>query len=139
MINLSLGAGEVLGILVAITTLAWTLLQMVFKQYDEKQDARHKEVSTQYVSLEKKVSAIDALVLEVKKLEIEQLRRDAQYSEKFVTKAEMDNCQIKHDKIVERIFKLLETMNDKLDSKVNKQDCDNRWTSQTRSKERVEQ
>lgn len=138
MINLSLGAGEVLGILIAITTLAWTLLQMVFKQYDEKQDARHKEVSTQYVSLEKKVSAIDALVLEVKKLEIEQLRRDAQYSEKFVTKAEMESSQVKHDKIVERIFNLLETMNEKLDGKVNKKDCDNRCQVHTRGKDRVD-
>ena len=125
MINLSLGAGEIIAILGAIVTLAWALLKVTISQFEKRLDI--------------KFNSLDSLVLEVKKLEIEQLRRDNQYTEKFVTKAEMDNCQVKHDKIVERIFKLLETMNDKLDNKVNKSDCDQRWHAQARSKDRTEQ
>lgn len=122
--QIELGAGEVISILIAIVGLAWTLLKVTISQFEKRLDT--------------KFSALDNLLLDVKKLEIEQLRRDNYYSEKYVTKAEMDSCQVKHDKIVERIFTLLQSMNDKLDSKVNKTDCDNRWASQTRSKDRGE-
>lgn len=117
--NVSLGFGEILSILIAITGFAWALLKVTIGQFERRLDVK-------FDSIDKKFSALDNLVLEVKKLEIEQLRRDNQYTEKFVTKAEMDSCQVKHDKVVERIFSLLEVMNNKLDNKVNKADCDAR-------------
>lgn len=124
MISVSIGAGEITGILIAIVGMAWALLKIVFNQFDAKQESRFQSVSARFETLEKKVSAIDSLVLEVKKLEIEQLRRDNQYSEKFVTKVDSDANQVKHDKVVDRIFTLLQQMNDKLDNKMNKNDCD---------------
>lgn len=131
MVSLSIGAGEILSILIAITGFAWALLKVTIGQFERRLDIK-------FDSIDKKFSALDGLVLEVKKLEIEQLRKDNQYTEKFVTKAEMDSCQVKHDKIVERIFKLLETMNDKLDNKVDKDDCERRRQSQIRGKDREE-
>jgi hypothetical protein len=119
MVNLTLGAGEIIAILGAIVTLAWALLKVTINQFEKRLDI--------------KFNSLDSLVLEVKKLEIEQLRRDNQYSEKFVTKAEMDSCQVKHDKVVERIFALLQTMSDKLDNKANKVDCDIRCRTKDRN------
>lgn len=128
--NVSLGAGEILSILIAVTGFAWALLKVTISQFEKRLDVK-------FDSIDKKFSALDGLVLEVKKLEIEQLRRDNQYTEKFVTKAEMDSCQVKHDKIVERIFKLLESMNDKLDSKVSRTECEGKCV--IRGKDRGEQ
>lgn len=138
MIHVELGVGEIVSILIAIVALAWALLKIVFNQFDGKQEVRYQAVSSRFEGLDKKVSGIDALVLEVKKLEIEQLRRDNQYAEKFATKADMQERDTKLDKTLERLFGLCTTMNDKLDNKVNRSECDQKCHV-VRGKDRVEQ
>ena len=115
--ELSLGAGEVISILVAITGLAWALLKVTIGQFERRLDIK-------FDSIDSKFSALDNLVLEVKKLELDQLRRDNLYAEKFVTKSEIESRDNKLDKTLERLYGLLSTMNDKLDNKVNKVDCE---------------
>lgn len=131
MINLTIGFGEALTAIALIGGAIWGLLKLAFNQYDQKQETRHiastaqhkaqnESLTAKFSALENKVNALDVLVLEVKKLEIEQVRRDAQYSEKFVTKAENDLNLAKQEKVWDKLFTLIEKINEKLDMKANK-------------------
>jgi hypothetical protein len=110
MVNVSLGAGEIITILGAIVGLAWTLLKLTINQFEKRLDT--------------KFSLIDSLLLDVKKLELEQLKRDNHYAEKFATKGELDSANARYEKTTERIFSLLQTINDKLDNKVSRSECE---------------
>ena len=136
--HIEIGFGEVLASLVGIITLVWALLKVTIGQFEARLVLKFDSIDGKFNSIDKKFATFDTLVLEVKKLEIEQLRRDNQYSEKFATKSEIEAGQLKHDKTVERIFALLQTMSDKLDNKVNRADCDTKC-HMVRASERNEQ
>ena len=108
--QIDLTIGELITSLSAIVAIAWALLKITIGQFEKRHDA--------------KFGAIDTLLLDVKKLEIEQLRRDNQYSEKFATKQDLESSNNHYEKTTERIFNLLNVINDKIDTKLNKSEYD---------------
>jgi hypothetical protein len=110
MVSMSFGIGEIVAVLSAVIGIGWGLMKVSFAQFEKRLDT--------------KFAAIDTLLLDVKKLELEQVRRDGVYAQQFASKDELRSSLDKHDKVVERIFSLLQTMSDKLDNKIGRDDCE---------------
>src|SRR3990167_2781183 len=99
-----LGLPELLGFAVTIVGGGWTLMKLTLSQFEKRLDERFK--------------LLDVAVNDVKRLELDIVRSDTRNAQTYVTQAN-------HDKILERIFKVLESMESKLDFKANAVDCDN--------------
>jgi len=101
--ELTVGFPELIGAGVAMVGGGWTLLKLSLNQFESRLDEKFK--------------TLDAAVSDVKRLELDIVRSDTRNAQMYVTKAD-------HDKILERIFKVLESMEAKLDIKANSADCD---------------
>lgn len=110
MVQLEIGVGEVLAVLGSVVGFGWALLKLSLSQFEKR--------------LTDKFSAVNGLLLDVKKLELELVKRDGHYSQMFATKDDLQRHQDKYEKTVERIFTLLTHMSEKLDSKVAHDDCE---------------
>ena len=100
-----LGLPEILGFAVTIVGGGWTLMKLSLSQFEKRLDERFK--------------LLDLAVNDVKRLELDIVRSDTRNAQTYVTQAN-------HDKILERIFKVLESMEAKLDVKANSADCDHK-------------
>ena len=100
-----LGLPELIGFAVTIVGGGWTLMKMSLSQFEKRLDERFK--------------LLDMAVNDVKRLELDIVRSDTRNAQTYVTQAN-------HDKILERIFKVLESMESKLDVKANSADCENK-------------
>jgi Icc-related predicted phosphoesterase len=100
-----LGMLELMGFAATIVGAGWTLLKISLTQFEKRLDERFK--------------LLDVAVGDVKRLELDIVRSDTRNAQMYVTKSD-------HDRILERIFKVLESMEAKLDVKANSADCDNK-------------
>ena len=100
-----LGLPELVGFAVTIVGGGWTLMKMSLSQFEKRLDERFK--------------LLDLAVNDVKRLELDIVRSDTRNAQTYVTQAN-------HDKILERIFKVLESVDSKLDVKANSADCDHK-------------
>src|SRR4030066_2406336 len=100
-----LGLPEILGFAITMVGAGWTLLKMSLSQFEKRLDERFK--------------LLDVAVNDVKRLELDIVRSDTRNAQPYVTQAN-------HDKILERIFKVLESMEAKLDVKANSAYCDHK-------------
>jgi len=100
-----LGLPELVGFAVTIVGGGWTLMKMSLSQFEKRLDERFK--------------LLDMAVNDVKRLELDIVRSDTRNAQTYVTQAN-------HDKILERIFKVLESMEAKLDVKANSADCEHK-------------
>ena len=100
-----LGLPEILGFAITMVGAGWTLLKMSLSQFEKRLDERFK--------------LLDVAVNDVKRLELDIVRSDTRNAQTYVTQAN-------HDKILERIFKVLESVDSKLDVKANSADCDHK-------------
>lgn len=98
-----LGLVELLGFAASLVAGGWALLKISLNQFERRLDERFK--------------VLDSAVADVKRLELEIVRSDARNAQIFITKAD-------HDKILERIFNILERMDKKLDLKADAADCE---------------
>lgn len=101
--NFTVGIAELMGFGLTIVGGFWALLKLSLSQFEKRLDERFK--------------ALDAAMNDVKRLELDLVRADTRNAQTYVT-------QISHDKILERIFKVLESMDAKLAVKADAADCD---------------
>ena len=98
-----LGLIELISFAVANIGGGWALLRISFSQFEMRLDDRFK--------------LLDKAVNDVKRIELEIVRADTRNAQTYVT-------QTNHDKVLERIFNVLLSMEQKLDGKANAADCE---------------
>lgn len=107
---ITVGFGELMAGLSAIVAVGWGILRMSFAQFEKRIDS--------------KFNSIERLELEVKRIEVETIRTSGQNAILYATKEDLTRAQEKHDKTLERVFGLLQSINDKLDRKVDREECE---------------
>ena len=115
--QVTFGIGELLGALATVVGIGWAILRMSFAQFE-------KRVDEKLDSLDSKFSTIERLELDIKRVEVDGIRGASQQAILFATKEELSRAQEKHDKTMERVFGLLQAINDKLDRKVDRDECE---------------
>ena len=98
-----LGLIELISFAVANIGGGWALLRISFSQFEMRLDDRFK--------------LLDNAVNDVKRIELEIVRADTRNAQTYVAKTS-------HDKVLERIFNVLSSMEQKLDGKANAADCE---------------
>ena len=98
-----IGLPELMAFALANIGGGWALLRISFSQFELRLDDRFK--------------LLDKAVNDVKRIELEIVRADTRNAQTYVTQAN-------HDKGLERIFTVLTSMEQKLDSKANAADCE---------------
>ena len=98
-----LGLTELIAFVLANIGGGWALLRLSFAQFELR-------IKDQFKLLDKAVN-------DVKRIELEIVRADTRNAQTYVT-------QTNHDKVLERIFTALTSMEQKLDSKANAADCE---------------
>ena len=98
-----LGLIELIAFAVANIGGGWALLRISFTQFELR-------IKDQFKLLDKAVN-------DVKRIELEIVRADTRNAQTYVT-------QTSHDKVLERIFNVLSSMEQKLDGKADAADCD---------------
>lgn len=101
--NFTVGMAELVGFGLVIVGGFWTLLKLSLNQFEKRLDERFK--------------LLDTAVNDVKRLELDIVRSDTRNAQTYVTQAS-------HDKVLERIFVVLESMDKKLSGKADAADCD---------------
>lgn len=101
--NFTVGLAEMIGLGLTLVGAGWTLLKLSLNQFEKRLDERFK--------------LLDLAVNDVKRLELDIVRSDTRNAQTYVTQAN-------HDKILERIFNVLESMDSKLAVKADEKDCD---------------
>lgn len=94
--ELNVGLPELIGAGFAVVGGGWALLKLSLNQFESR--------------LGEKFKILDTAVNDVKRIELDIVRSDTRNAQMYVTKAD-------HDKILERIFKVLESMDEKLSDK----------------------
>lgn len=89
---------QLVGAAAALIAGGWTMLKVSLVQFEKRLDEKFK--------------VLDTAVGDVKRLELELLRLDTRNAQVYITRAE-------HDKVLERIFSLLERLDKKLDGKAS--------------------
>jgi len=98
-----LGLPEIIAFVLANIGGGWALLRLSFAQFELRLDDRFE--------------LLDNAMADVKRIELEIVRADTRNAQTYVT-------QTSHDKVLERIFNVLSSMEQKLDGKANAADCD---------------
>lgn len=93
--NFTVGLTELIGFGITLVAGGWTLLKMSLNQFERRLDEKFK--------------LLDCAVQDVKRLELEIVRTDTKNSQIYVTRQE-------HDKVLERIFQVLDKMDKKIDA-----------------------
>ena len=95
-LQLELGLTELIAFAVANIGGGWALLRLSFAQFEMRLDDRFE--------------LLDKAVNDVKRIELEIVRADTRNAQTYVAKTS-------HDKVLERIFNVLSSMEQKLDGK----------------------
>jgi len=98
-----LGLPEIIAFVLANIGGGWALLRISFAQFELRLDDRFE--------------LLDNAMADVKRIELEIVRADTRNAQTYVT-------QTSHDKVLERIFNVLSSMEQKLDGKADAADCD---------------
>ena len=98
-----LGLPEIIAFVLANIGGGWALLRISFAQFELRLDDRFE--------------LLDNAMADVKRIELEIVRADTRNAQTYVT-------QTSHDKVLERIFNVLSSMEQKLDGKADAADCE---------------
>ena len=98
-----LGLPEIIAFVLANIGGGWALLRLSFAQFE--------------LRLNDRFELLDNAMADVKRIELEVVRADTRNAQTYVTQAN-------HDKVLERIFNVLSSMEQKLDGKANAADCE---------------
>jgi len=98
-----LGLPEIIAFVLANIGGGWALLKISFAQFEQRLNDRFE--------------LLDNAMADVKRIELEVVRADTRNAQTYVT-------QTNHDKVLERIFNVLLSMEQKLDGKANAADCE---------------
>jgi len=104
---------DAVGLVVMLIGGAWALLKSNASQFNKGLDLR-------FSSQDEKLKHIDILMLDIKRVELETARRDSEYIGKFCTKDELRAINDRSERVSSQIFELLRHIDDKLDTKVNR-------------------
>lgn len=97
----TLGMSEILSFVAVLISAGWLLISLTFKQFEKR--------------LDEKLETLDKAVSEIKRLEIELIRNDAKAAQTYSTKLDQE-------KALERIFNMLEHINNALASKISREE-----------------
>jgi hypothetical protein len=98
----SIGAGELIWFIVALIGGGWALLTLSFKQFE-------KRLENKFEAQNQRLAAMEAMTLDIKRLEIEIVKRDSQYIPRSEVQVSLD-----------RVFSVLRDIDMKLDKKADK-------------------
>lgn len=98
-----IGLPELLSFAAVLIGGGWALLKLSLGQFERRLDDKFK--------------TLDVAVNDVKRIELELVRSDTRNAQQYVTKLEQE-------KVLERIFKVLESMDSKLANKADHEDVD---------------
>lgn len=99
----TIGFGEVVGFVIILVGAAWSLITMSLNQFEKRLDS--------------KLVTLDTAVNEIKRLELEIVRNDARAAQTYTTKADQD-------KALERIFNVLERVENCLTVKISREEVE---------------
>ena len=99
---MTLGFDEFFGLLAAFVGVGWALLKVTLSQFEKRLDSRFQ--------------ALDDTIHDVKRLELEQIRMDGKFAITYATKEELMRVQERHEKTLERVFDLIRSLDEKMDS-----------------------
>lgn len=102
----TLGVGELMGAVIALAGIGFGMMKALFKKHEE--------------NINDKLEPIKDILHDVKKLELDQIRLDSKMAITYATKEDLVRAQEKNDRVIERIFAVLQSINDKLDSKADR-------------------
>lgn len=121
---MEIGTGELIGATATVIAAGWVLLQLAFRQFekrlDDKFDLQSKEIAAQSA----KISVLEQISNEVKRLELESIRVESRSNITFATKEELVRAIEKMEKTIERVFQVVERIDLKIDSKVDRDECE---------------
>lgn len=103
---MTFASGDLLSAVIALI-LAWGgIMKWLFSAHEQR--------------MNEKLKPINDVLHDVKRLELDLIRVDSKIAITYATKEELVRAEDKHSKVIERIFALLQVMNDKLDQKADK-------------------
>lgn len=119
---------EGVGLVVIFVGAVWTLLKITAGQFNKGLDARFASAEAlateRAVQQDRKLAHLDSMVGKIQTIENDNLKRHADYVEKFCTKVEMQREADVNKRALEQIFMLLREISDKLSNKVSREECD---------------
>lgn len=118
---------ELVALAAMLLGAAWALLKMNARQFSKGLDERFEAVlmvmKTRADEQDKKLEHIDSMASKMQVLEVDSLKRHAEYLKEFCTKTELGIVSTKQDRTLEGIFALLREISDKLSNKVSREEC----------------
>lgn len=117
MVELSVGVGEIATVLGGTVGIGWALLRMTMGQFEKRLDEKFSNQT-------QRMNALEVIAVEIKKMEVEQIRMEGRLNIVHATKEELSRAEEKLEKTVERVFGILQAINDKLDGKVDRDECE---------------
>lgn len=119
---------EAIGLVAILIGSVWALLKIAAGQFNKGLDARF--ASAEALATERgrqqdaKLAHLDVMVGKIQVIENDNLKRHADYVEKFCTKAEMQREAEDNRRALSQIFQLLREISDKLGNKVSREECE---------------
>lgn len=101
----------------AMLTSIFALIRWSLSQFEVR---LNEKFSAANVRLNEKFEKVDSLIIDVKRLEFESLKRHADYIALFVQRTEYLEAQRQSNSVVNRIFKLLQGLSETMNGKVDK-------------------
>lgn len=120
---MELSLGEIVTVLGTIVGFGWGLLQLSFKQFEKRQDEKFEALRTSLNEQNKKFSMVEVLALDVKKLEIEIVKRDGEYARLYINKDDFASFRNEMKQGLNELFALTRAIDTKLDGKIDRQEC----------------
>lgn len=99
------------------------LLEKNFIQFSSNLDIKFEGFTQQLFNVQSRLSNLEGVTLDIKRLELEIVKRDGQNVQTFVLRDEFKEYQAEQRLVSEKMFDYFEKITDKLDNKVSKVDC----------------
>lgn len=106
--EVTVGITELLGAVISVIAAGWALLNISFDQFEKRLDGKFEGQS-------ERIQRLELLTLDVKRLEVEIVKRDSLYVPRSELQATFD-----------KMFNILREIQTSLDKKVDRDDCDKR-------------
>lgn len=115
----------ILGVVIGITWAAiWWLIKLSFSQFSIGLVSKFDGFTQQLQNVQSRLTSLEGVACDLKRLELEMVKRDGIYAQSFVQRDEFRIYQQEQKDAVAKVFDILEKINDKLDDKMSRTECE---------------
>jgi hypothetical protein len=107
---------NILGLSATVIGGIWILLKMSVGQYEKRVDEKFRALS-------EKLSAIDKVLEDVRRIELDNAKRETEMMREYVLRRDFLTHIDQQNQNSKRIYELLEQLSQRLEGKVDKADC----------------